>query len=220
MKMKFTVPNKLSEITLGQYQKYLKLLEDNPDEGLNTTFVKTKMLEIFCNIPFVELHQFKVKDIDETVQIIFNALESDPPLPGIFKMGDLDFGFIPSLEDMTFGEYVDLDSYIGDWKQMQKAMAVLYRPVKAKMKDKYLIEKYRGDNFHDIMVNMPLDAVFGSIVFFYHLGIDCSKGMMNYLEDQANNTALGKALDRNGVGINQYTHLLKEILDDLKVSLN
>jgi len=220
MKMKFTVPNKLSEITLGQYQKYLKLLEDNPDEGLNTTFVKTKMLEIFCNIPFVELHQFKVKDIDETVQIIFNALESDPPLPGIFKMGDLDFGFIPSLEDMTFGEYVDLDTYIGDWKQMQKAMAVLYRPVKAKMKDKYLIEKYRGDNFHDIMVNMPLDAVFGSIVFFYHLGIDCSKGMMNYLEDQANNTALGKALDRNGVGINQYTHLLKEILDDLKVSLN
>ena len=220
MKMKFTVPNKLSEITLGQYQKYLKLLEDNPDEGLNTTFVKTKMLEIFCNIPFVELHQFKVKDIDETVQIIFNALESDPPLPGIFKMGDLDFGFIPSLEDMTFGEYVDLDSYIGDWKQMQKAMAVLYRPVKAKMKDKYLIEKYRGDNFHDIMVNMPLDAVFGSIVFFYHLGIDCSKGMMNYLEDQTNNTALGKALDRNGVGINQYTHLLKEILDDLKVSLN
>jgi len=218
--MKFTVPNKLSEITLGQYQKYLKLLEDNPDEGLNTTFVKTKMLEIFCNIPFVELHQFKVKDIDETVQIIFNALESDPPLPGIFKMGDLDFGFIPSLEDMTFGEYVDLDTYIGDWKQMQKAMAVLYRPVKAKMKDKYLIEKYRGDNFHDIMVNMPLDAVFGSIVFFYHLGIDCSKGMMNYLEDQANNTALGKALDRNGVGINQYTHLLKEILDDLKVSLN
>lgn len=218
--MKFTVPNKLSEITLGQYQKYLKLLEDNPDEGLNTTFVKTKMLEIFCNIPFVELHQFKVKDIDETVQIIFNALESDPPLPGIFKMGDLDFGFIPSLEDMTFGEYVDLDSYIGDWKQMQKAMAVLYRPVKAKMKDKYLIEKYRGDNFHDIMVNMPLDAVFGSIVFFYHLGIDCSKGMMNYLEDQTNNTALGKALDRNGVGINQYTHLLKEILDDLKVSLN
>jgi hypothetical protein len=220
MKMKFSVPNKLSEITLGQYQKYLKLLEDNPDEGTNTLFVKTKMLEIFCNIPYADLHQIKVKDIDEVVQIIFDTLESDPGLPSTFQMGDLEFGFIPKLDDMTFGEYVDLDTYIGNWKEMQKAMAVLYRPVKAKKDGRYLIEKYRGDNFHNIMINMPLDAVFGSIVFFYHLGIDCSKGMMNYLEDQANNTELGKDLDRNGVGINQYTHLLKGILDDLKVSLN
>ena len=30
-------------------------------------------------------------------------------------------------------------------------MAVLYRPVKLKKKEKYTIEKYRGDNYHDAM---------------------------------------------------------------------
>ena len=135
-------------------------------------------------------------------------------------MGDQEFGFIPKLNDMTFGEYVDLDTYIGKWDQMNVAMSVLYRPITAKKGHKYLIEDYRGDNYHDIMKQMPLSAVFGSIVFFYHLGIDCSKDMMTYLAMTDNNTELGKALDQSGVGINQYTHSLKEILDDLKVSLN
>jgi hypothetical protein len=28
---------------------------------------------------------------------------------------------------MSFGEYIDLDTYIGDWDNIEKAMAVLYR---------------------------------------------------------------------------------------------
>ena len=220
MKLKFTIPTKLSEITLDQYQKYLKLLEDNPEEAINSTFVKTKMLEIFCGIPFPDLHNIRMRDIEETIKIIYDTLETDPQHVLTFKMGDTEFGFIPKLDEMTFGEYVDLDTFIGKWPEIHKAMAVLYRPIKAKKNGKYVIEKYRGDNYHDIMKNMPLDAVFGAIVFFYHLGIDCSKGMMTYLEDQANNTELGKDLEKNGVGISQYTHLLRGILDDLKVSLN
>jgi hypothetical protein len=28
---------------------------------------------------------------------------------------------------MSFGEYIDLDTYIGDWENIEKAMAVLYQ---------------------------------------------------------------------------------------------
>ena len=218
--MKITIPTELADITLEQYQKYLKLVEANDEIATQTHFFKAKIIEIFCNIPFIELHNMKVIDVDEIVQTIYSALEKTPQLVNTFKMGDQEFGFIPKLDDMTFGEYVDLDTYIGKWDQMNVAMSVLYRPITAKKGHKYLIEDYRGDNYHDIMKQMPLSAVFGSIVFFYHLGIDCSKDMMTYLAMTDNNTELGKALDQSGVGINQYTHSLKEILDDLKVSLN
>ena len=220
MDMKITIPTELADITLEQYQKYLKLIEANDENATQTHFFKAKIIEIFCDIPFIELHNMKVMDVDEIVQTIYNALEQTPQLVNTFKMGDQNFGFIPSLEDMTFGEYVDLDTYIGKWEQMNVAMSVLYRPITAQKGKKYLIEDYRGDNYHDIMKQMPLSAVFGSIVFFYHLGIDCSKDMMTYLAMTDNSTELGKALEQNGVGINQYTHSLKEILDDLKVSLN
>ena len=220
MDMKITIPTELADITLEQYQKYLKLVEANDEVATQTHFFKAKIIEIFCNIPFIELHNMKVIDVDEIVQTIYSALEKTPQLVNTFKMGDQEFGFIPKLNDMTFGEYVDLDTYIGKWDQMNVAMSVLYRPITAKKGHKYLIEDYRGDNYHDIMKQMPLSAVFGSIVFFYHLGIDCSKDMMTYLAMTDNNTELGKALDQSGVGINQYTHSLKEILDDLKVSLN
>jgi len=220
MKLKINIPSKLSEITLEQYQKYLQLLEDNEDEAVNSIFFRMKLLEIFCGIPYPEMHNIRVKDVEEIVQIIFDTLDNKPDLVLNFQMGDTEFGFVPNLEDMTFGEYIDLDNHIGDWKNIHKAMAVLYRPIEHKKGDKYIIQEYKGDNYHDIMKYMPLDAVFGSIVFFYHLGIDCTKGMTNYLEEQAKQEDFDKALDISGVGINQYTHLLREILDDLKVSLD
>ena len=42
---------------------------------------------------------------------------------------EVEFGFIPKLDNISLGEFVDLDSYMSDWDNMHKAMAVLYRPV-------------------------------------------------------------------------------------------
>ena len=38
---------------------------------------------------------------------------------------------------MTLGEYIDLDNFIGDWDNMEKAMNVLYRPILVKVKEKF-----------------------------------------------------------------------------------
>ena len=85
---------------------------------------------------------------------------------------------------MTFGEYVDIDTYIKDWKQMHKAMAVLYRPIEAKYDDRYNIVAYDGEET-DIMKDMPLSVCFSSIVFFYNLGIELSQIMMAYTEQMS-----------------------------------
>ena len=160
MKVEVYIPDTLSEITLGQYQKYLKIQSQNEDEN----FLAMKMIEIFCGLRGDTILAMKAKSIKEITTILTNMFNEKPPLVREFRIGKINYGFIPKLEDMSFGEYVDLDTYIGDMENLHKAMGVLYRPIKQKYEDKYLIEDYKGEDT-DIMKSMPMDAVLSSIIF-------------------------------------------------------
>ena len=218
MRIEIDVPSTLSELNLGQYKRYLKLVEDNQDGDQASRFIALKMLEIFCNVPYSAALKLKMTDVNRIVEHLFGLLNTQPELVLTFKLGDTEFGFIPKLDDMTFGEYIDLDQSLGDWKNMHKAMAVLYRPIDKQVGKFYQIKEYTGDNYHDAMELTPLDAVFGSMLFFYHLGIDLSKLMMNYLQEPQSQATLLKGLEKSGVGISQFTHSLKEMLDDMRIS--
>ena len=207
MQVEVLIPDSLKEITLEQYQKFLKIQANNEDE----TFLAVKMIEIFCGIRGDMIMKMKASSIREVTNILADMFNQKPPLVKEFTMKGVEYGFIPKLEDMTFGEYVDLDTYIGDYENIHRAMAVLYRPITQKYNDKYLIEEYKGED-NQIMKDMPMDAVLSSILFFYHLGIDLSKAMLNSLEDQENKDLVQQlTLEKNGDGINQYTHLQKEM---------
>ena len=215
MKVEVYIPDTLSEITLGQYQRYLKLQQDNTNENL----LATKMIEIFCGLRNETIMAMKANSIKDITMILTDMFNEKPQLVREFKMGGVNYGFIPKVEDMSFGEYIDLDTFIGDYENLHRAMNVLYRPIKLKDKEKYLIEDYDSKD-PDVMKGMPMDAVLSSILFFYNLGMDLSKAMLNYLED--NETILAQYLtsEQNGDGINHFSDSLKEILDDLKISLN
>ena len=209
MKLKLTVPNDLGEIKLSDYVKYLKVLEVNEDDAYSDVFVHQKVLEIFCGVPLLDAVEYKMSDVRKVVQIITATLNKQPDLVRTFKLGDTEFGFIPKLDDMTFGEYVDLDSNLGNWDNMYKAMAVLYRPIKQKIGDKYLIDEYKGDLYYDAMLHTPMEAVVSSMVFFYNLGKELSIAMTKYLEEEGTLEGLTASQTSiiNGVGINQYKHL-------------
>jgi hypothetical protein len=119
---------------------------------------------------------------------------------------------------MTQGEYMDLDNYIFDNKEINKAMAVMFRPIKSRLKDKYLIEPYAGsDVYSEKMLNAPLDIVLAARVFFYHLGNELLRSTLTYLEA---NPAVMNILNKHnsgkdGDGIPQFTHLLREMSVDL-----
>lgn len=216
MKLEINVPSELSEITLGQYQKFVKLYQGEVTEE----FMALKMLEIFCGVKLKDAYQMRYKDIDGIVEVLSSMLNQKPKLVQRFKMNGVEYGFIPNLDDMSFGEYVDLDTYLPDWQEMHRAMAVLYRPIKEKHGEKYNIVDYEVVDA-EVYKQMPMDAAISSILFFYRLGIDLSKAMMNYLEE-SKETRLVQYLssEQNGGGISQYTQSLKAILDDLNISLN
>ncbi len=219
MELKIKVPSSLSEITLGQYQRYLAVVGPTGESEVSETFLSLKMLEIFCNVPYATAMKFPVSEVNRIIKIISGVLNEKGDLVRHFKMGDTEFSFIPKLDDMSFGEYIDLDNFLGDWDKMHKAMSVLYRPTKTRTGALYSIKNYEGDIYHESMKQMPLDAVFHSIVFFYTLGIELSKTMMNYLEEEQGETAmtLRRDLIENGDGIVQFTTSLKEMLSELSI---
>ena len=141
MKFKLTIPSSLSEISLSQYQKFLKIQENNED----SYFLQCKMIEIFCNLDAKSVRLMKLTDADRIVQILNKMFESKPQLIKTFKLLDTEYGIIPNLDEISLGEYVDLDTYMGDWDNMHIAMNVLYRPIKEKIGDKYLIKEYDVD---------------------------------------------------------------------------
>jgi hypothetical protein len=218
MGIKIKIPTSLADITLGQYKQYEKIIETNKDDDISERFVNLKMLEIFCGITYQQATALKLIDYDYIVNQLHDVLKQQPQLVMRFTMGDSEFGFIPDLEEMTFGEYIDLDTYINDAKNIEKAMAVLYRPITYKQGEKYIIDKYKGDLFHDAMLNMPMDAVVSSIVFFYNLGIELSNVMMTSLEQGDLTPQQLKDLEKSGGGISLYTPFATEILQNSRIS--
>lgn len=214
MKLELTIPTHLKEIKLAQYQKFLKIAKENEE----SEFLHQKMVQIFCGIDLKDVANIKRKDVASITSNLGVLFNSDHKLVERFKMGGIEFGFIPNLDDMTQGEYVDLDNYITNWEEMHKAMAVLYRPIKTKIGDKYQIEEYNGSiTYSDVMRHAPLDVVLGAVVFFYHLGNELLKSTLNYLEENPKITDIVNKhnLENGGDGIALSMLSLKEMLEDL-----
>lgn len=219
MKLEISIPTELKEIKLSQYQAFLKIAKDNEDEE----FLHQKMVQTFCGIDLKKIAEIRYKDVVEITNSLSKMFDvKSHKFINRFKLGGVEFGFIPELDDMTFGEYTDLDTYIGDWEQMHKAMAVLYRPIKKKgFNDTYEIEKYNGSiTYSDVMKHAPLDVVFGANVFFYTLGNELLKSTLTYLENNREiQTILQRdSLGKDGGGIVQSMLLLKETLLSLTES--
>jgi len=213
MKINITIPENLNEITLYQYQRFEKLIKDNePSE-----FVNQKTIEIFCNIELKDVARIRIAEVSEILKHINGLLQQKPKLTQTFKLGVYEFGFIPKLEDLSSGEYIDVESYLSDTQTLHKAMAVLFRPIKTKVNKLYTIEEYESsDKYSEVLKYMPLDVALGCMLFFSTLLNDCVNGLTDYIQNEAEQSEQVKnLLAKNGVGINQFTQQLRETFSTL-----
>ena len=223
--LKLTIPRDLGDIKLSQYQKYLKIYDkwDKEDDD----YIKTKMLQVFCDMSPEDVFKIPLSSYDNIISHLLELLNGETPLITRFTMTgknsegfdtSVEFGFIPKLDDMSFGEYIDLEKYSNDWDTMHKAMAVLFRPISHSKKEFYRIEEYEGTSrYGNVMLDMPLSVALGATGFFLRLGQKLPIYMMDYLQEALEKDKvphqLKQTLEKNGVGINQYIHLLKETLE-------
>jgi len=223
MKLEINVPSSLSEIPLKHYQEFLKVQADSNDEE----FVAQKMVEIFCGITLKDVVKMKLTSLNELILHFTKLFSEKPAFKNRFTIKanetEIEFGFIPELEAITFGEYVDLENHLSKWEDYHKAMAVMYRPVSKSRKDKYDIVPYEPNvDFQELMKFAPLDVVISSSVFFWNLGSELLQATLNYLEkEMKTNKELQMTFQKqlnlpsDGDGINQYMDLLKGTLQDL-----
>ena len=221
----FTIPETLRDIKLSQWQQYLDVLEKNKDAE-SSDFLMKKLLGIFCGIEFKDVDKLGLNVFDDTIQHLHNTLNSKPELVKTFKMTGTDgvtveFGLIPNFDKMSYGEFVDLEKYIFVDKDLHRAMAVMYRPIKLRSgKDSYLIHDYKGTEYlADVMESTPLDVALGSRFFFYRLATKLSNfTMVSTLKElqQKQEGLTDKHSVKNGEIIKQYLLSLEKMSEELE----
>ena len=186
MQLELSVPSSLREVKLSDYQQLLSIEKPDNDD----------MLKCILNIDTKQLGKIKDKDVDNLLNVISDLFKKENKFIPTFKLKGVLYGFVPKLDDITYGENKDVTSYINDWGNMHKAMAVLFRPIKQKQGTKYIIEDYEGSHkYSEDLKSMPLDVVLGSMVFFWNLTNALLNSIPSYLEKAI------KEEQTNGLGL-------------------
>ena len=161
--MTVNIPTSLEDISLDNWIKFDAINKEGSDED----FLIDKMIEIFCELPLKEVAKIPFNDAQDIYKDLVAVLNEESKFEPIINVDGTDFGFIPNLNEITLGEFVDLDNYLLSTKDLNKAMAVLYRPITYRNKDLYRIEEYDNpDKYKDVLGKQSVSFATGAVVFF------------------------------------------------------
>lgn len=216
--MKINIPENLNEITIKQFFDFKKCCDTNQDDQ----YLRLAMVSIFCDVSVEDIKKISSKDFIDISNQLTNVLKETPVHVERFIINGVEFGFIPNLENITAGEYIELDTLFKDEETYLEQMAVMYRPIVSKHKNLYRIEPFESTEKHkDIMIAAPISAYLGSKVFFCNLLNELLESFQLFLIMGGKEvTDLGEVLATNGVGINQFIQSLEEVSMNLKKQLN
>ena len=217
---KIVIPESLKDVTVEQITQYAKI--DFEDEAN----IIPRVFSIFCNISLDVLKLMSHEDVEYIFNNIVKAITIDAtklPLQTKFELNGVEYGMIPNLNNMTFGEFIDLDTFItpafeGDVKHEEafRFMATLYRPITSKVKDNYSIAEYTGDEDWQVMKQAPAETYLSAVAFFLNLRIELLRASLIYMEVVRQEAAGGKNLARSGDGTEASLALRKVILQAKK----
>lgn len=201
--MILTLPENIKEITLGQYQRFDAL---NKRTDLSELSYNKRVIEIFTELKYRDIGNISNKDYTDILIQLTKAMEQTSEFEYTFKIQDVEFGFIPNLDDITTAEFVDLSSWGLEVENFHKIMAILFRPITNRDSFKnYKITNYEGTKkYADVMKLMPMNIVNGALFFFSLLAIELQTHTQKYMT-VAERVKEIKHLDtlKNGDGIVQ-----------------
>ena len=183
--VKLRIPNEWSDITIGIYQEYVKIQESKASEKNKVI----RSLALLCNTsPFV-VKKMAYTDLLDIMNIIKGMIDTEPKeddFVKVFTFSDIEFGFVPNLNKLTTGEYIDLESYCKNpIENLHIIMSILYRKVTNKVNDRYAIEPYNPDEFkEELFKDCPMNIALSSLGFFLTLGERLAMTSLRYLEKQ------------------------------------
>ena len=165
----FKLINSWSDVTL---ETWLKLIDF---ETGTKTEEATETIAALSDIPKQLVKELSLSDVVVIMSKIGELqAKQDTELKRIIEINEVEYGFHPDLDSISLGEYADIEQFIknGIDKNLPELMSVLYRPIKLKKNDIYIIDSYDGDIRlrAEEMKQMSAEQVQSALVFFYTLG--------------------------------------------------
>ena len=181
--VKLTIPNEWSDITIGVYQEYIKIQESKASEKNKVI----RSLALLCNTSPLVVKKMAYTDLLDIMNIIKGMIDTEPKKEDfvkVFTFSEIEFGFVPNLNKLTTGEYIDLESYCKNpIENLHIIMSILYRKVTNKVNKRYAIENYDPAEFkEDLFKDCPMNIALSSLGFFLTLGERLAKTSLLYLE--------------------------------------
>lgn len=168
------------KMTVDQYMSVINIVETFQDDDSITR----ELVKLFHGDVSLPIQEAKML----LNQVKLTLLQEETTFVQRFKYDGVEYGFIPNLNDISTGEYLDLDNLLKSPNQnLHRIMAVLYRPVKNTKGKLYNIEEYQGSlKYADVMKNVDHEIIKGALFFFTQLGMELLENTNTFLNQQAN----------------------------------
>ena len=179
----FKLINSWADVTLSTW---LQLIDF---ETGTKTEEATETIAALSDIPKKLIKELSLSDVAVIMSKVGELQqEQDTKLKRIIEINGVEYGFHPDLDSISLGEYADIEQFIknGIDSSLPELMAVLYRPIKLKKNDIYIIDSYDGDIRlrAEEMKLMSAEQVQSALMFFFALGRKLSEIMPSFLMER------------------------------------
>ena len=206
--MQINIPENIKEINLLQYQRYHELMsrDDISDHDRNL-----RKIQIFTGLKPDQVKLISSTDYAEILLLIDIALDKNYEFEPTFTIQDVEFGFVPNLDKITTGEFIDIEKHQGSMDDMNRLMAILYRPIlKKDGLNNYSIIDYKGtEQYAEVMKLMPLSHVQGALVFFSSLANELGSYTQRFSRAEQRKEQKRATTSKNGDGMQRLMTWLK-----------
>ena len=175
--MKIQVPTHINDITLEQYQRFALINTEEQDKE----FFMFKTIEIFCGVDIALVSKMRLSDAESISNEVLEVLQQNVPFTNKFELDGVKYGFIPDLQAISLGEFIDLEEGLSKDKDFHKAASVMFRPIVKEFGELYTIDGYEASTeMHHIMKQAPVGVISAAIVFFYNIAKELLKASQDF----------------------------------------
>jgi hypothetical protein len=150
-------------------------------EEQDKEFFMFKTIEIFCGVDIALVSKMRLSDAESISNEVLEVLQQNVPFTNKFELDGVKYGFIPDLQAISLGEFIDLEEGLSKDKDFHKAAAVMFRPIVKEFGELYTIDGYEASTeAHHVMKQAPVGIISAAIVFFYNIAKELLKASQDF----------------------------------------
>jgi len=193
----YKVVDSWKDVTLEKWQQLVLGKKKSKTQEAKET------IKALSTLPIKLVEEMSLSDVAAIFEKLSN-LQIEGKLKKVFEIDGIEYGFLPDLDEITLGEWADIEHYIKDGidKNMHKIMAVLFRPVTSKEGKMYSVQAYKDgrERAEKFRKKMNAEQVQQSLVFFWSLGNELLTTLPLFLMEKMNKIQAEMNLAKSGVG--------------------